>query len=335
MLKVVKIVVISILALYVSSAYAIGRGGSNYGWYDLNGCDREPYGVLKNYHTKKAIIDQQLADMRAAGQARLRIPIYHMRGGHWNGTILNSSGGDLSSQMRTNLTNLLAAIKQAGFSEIEVGFFPQGDNYPPGWNRNSSWTSWHESYFQENWNLIYRLQPIIANAGILYRIDLMNEGSAPSSYLGPNIPYHPTWSEYARKLWINYNLRFSKSTTLGFSIPVKTHDIAARVNHLNYIYSSNLPYLYDLHLYDNVLQGFLAADSEFDAIGLANPGWIIGETWYNDATAANDIKIGMNPWLGNRTVHYVTQWPLERNASCSNVSVAPPLQFQNYILEGF
>src|ERR1700712_3367838 len=44
------------------------RGGSNYGWYRLDGCDRVPYGVVNRFDVGADRIRAQLAQMRAAGQ---------------------------------------------------------------------------------------------------------------------------------------------------------------------------------------------------------------------------------------------------------------------------
>ncbi|HLW85470.1 MAG TPA: hypothetical protein VKR60_09675 [Candidatus Sulfotelmatobacter sp.] len=88
-----------------------GLGGSNYGWYYLAPpCNREPYGVVYNYSTATATIGSQLAQMYKNGQRRLRIPIYHARGIN-SGTIMDSTGGTLAPQFLSNLTNLLAAVK--------------------------------------------------------------------------------------------------------------------------------------------------------------------------------------------------------------------------------
>jgi len=105
-----------------------GLGGSDYAWYHLDPpCSREPYGVIYNYDTASATINSQLQKMYSNGQRRLRIPIYFARGIN-SGTIMDSTGGNLSPQFQANLANLLAAIKAAGFEEIEVGFFPQSAN---------------------------------------------------------------------------------------------------------------------------------------------------------------------------------------------------------------
>ena len=53
-----------------SLSSAAEPGGSNYGWYKVDGitCDREAYGVIANYDTAAAIIKQQLATMHANSQ---------------------------------------------------------------------------------------------------------------------------------------------------------------------------------------------------------------------------------------------------------------------------
>src|SRR5277367_4242837 len=108
-----------------SSQQPAGVGGSDYAWYHLDPpCSREPYGVVYNYDTASATIDSQLQQMYSNGQRRLRIPIYFARGIS-SGTIMDSTGGNLAPQFQSNLANLLAAIKAAGFEEVEVGFFPQ------------------------------------------------------------------------------------------------------------------------------------------------------------------------------------------------------------------
>ena len=71
----VGLMMAGILGTVVVSAQV--RGGSNYAWYDLMGCNRDPYGVIKNYHKPvvRAKVDSQLQAMYDAGQRRLRIPI--------------------------------------------------------------------------------------------------------------------------------------------------------------------------------------------------------------------------------------------------------------------
>jgi hypothetical protein len=295
-------------------AGALSRGGSNFGWYNLSGCNREPYGVVANYHTAKAQIDAALQSLYNAGQRRLRLPIFHGRGLN-TGTVMDSSSGNLSPQHRANLTNLLATIRAIGFVELEVSFHPVGAINDP-----AQWGVFVESYYQENWNLIYNLHPIIQNAGIHYRIDLLNE-AIPA-------PGQDALRDYARRLWIDYTLTFGKNDTLGFSIIPDP----ARIARMPEVYQGNYPYLLDVHLYGNAYQTFKNVKSQLNSMGI-NSGWIIGESFYNDAQAAQEINAAINET--GQTVYYVAQWPLTRAVRCSDVDVAVPSQFNNWLAQGF
>lgn len=127
-----RIVSCAVLMAFSCSALAQARGGSNYGWFHIDGCNREPYGVIYNYKTHKSTIDEQLEAMHKSGQRRLRIPIYHGRGLD-TGTVMDSSGGSLSPKFIENLEGFLAAVKRNNFAEINVGFFPIGDTNPLYW----------------------------------------------------------------------------------------------------------------------------------------------------------------------------------------------------------
>jgi hypothetical protein len=300
-------------------------GGSNYGWYQLDGCIREPYGVVNSFHNAPDVIRSQLAAMRAAGQARLRVPIYH-RHGPDTGTVMDSTGGDLSASNRRNLTDLLRAIADAGFVEIQVSFMTIGENAP--W----TWSAWKEDIYQENWNLIYNLRPIIAGAGIQYRIDLCNEAMPPSGM--------PVFLEYTQRLWTKYISDFDRNDTCGFS----TVGIPERISQIPQVYGNNPPYLFDFHFYrPNVAYDegdmFTTAHQLMNQYGYTNQGWTIGEVYYDDPTAARTLRQAIDST--GRTVFYLLQWPLQAphvdfpDPACSDVSVAPPVNFAAYTAQGF
>lgn len=73
---------------------------------------------------------------------------------------MDSTGGNLSSRHRNNLQGLLATAESIGFTELMVGFFPIGPNDP------TQWTAWSEDLYQENWNLIVNLRPLISASGL-------------------------------------------------------------------------------------------------------------------------------------------------------------------------
>jgi hypothetical protein len=299
-----------------------GLGGSNYAWYRLDPpCNREPYGVIYNYNTAKATIDAQLEEMYNNGQRRLRIPIFFARGIN-SGTIMDSTGGNLAPQFQTNLANLLAAIKAAGFVELEVGFFAQGGNDPTQWSTFSS------DFYQENWTLIQNLRPIIAGGGIPYHLDLMNEGIPPPGYAA--------FLEYSQRLWNDYVSAFGSNDTLGFSIIAD----AAHVSQVSLVYGPSAfgnhgsPQLFDVHIYDNAANSFATAFTALTSQGYQEIGWIIGEAFYNDATEAMALRQEVSST--GQKVFYLTEWPVTADRSCSpDVNVAPPADFSNYQTQGF
>jgi hypothetical protein len=300
----------------------VGLGGSNYAWYHLDApCNREPYGVVYNYNTATATIDAQLQQMYANGQRRLRIPIYHARGIN-SGTIMDSTGGTLAPQFLTNLTNLLAAVKAAGFVEIEVSFHPQSINNP------LVWTTFSSDYFQENWSLIQNVRSIVAAAGIPYHLDLLNEGIPPLSY--------PLLLQYDQMLWNDYVAKFGSKDTLGFSIIAD----AAHVGQVSSVYGPSAygnqgsPQLFDIHIYDETANSFAMAFTSLSSQGYQGVPWIIGEAYYNDAAEAAAQRAEITST--GQQVLYLTQWPLSSNLSCSvDVNLAPPADFSNYAAQKF
>jgi len=302
---------------------AASRGGSNYDFYNLAACNRDPYGTIKSFNKDPAAIKTQLATMIKNGQSRLRIGIFHLNASDGlSGTLMNSTGGNLSQQNRQNLTNLLAAVKQAGFSEIEIAYHPQGGNNP------ATWSSWNESVYQENWNLIYNLRPLLIASGIQYRVDLMNEATPAVN--------QPVLAQYAKRLWSDYTYTFGRNDTFGFSIGIAAAADINRIDQMKAIYGTTPPYVFDLHFYGSPQytenQEFVAADTKMKKLGYTQ-GWVIGEGYYNDATAAAGFKAAITST--KRTVYYLLQWPLTRQRTCADVDVASPTSFSAYINQGF
>jgi len=299
-----------------------GLGGSNYGWYFLTAsCNREAYGVVYNYNTATATIDSQLQQMYSNGQRRLRIPIYHARGIN-SGTIMDSTGGTLAPQFLSNLTNLLAAVKAAGFVEIEVSFHPQSMNNP------IEWTTFSSDYFEENWSVIQNVRTIVAAVGVPYHLDLLNEGIPPLGY-APLL-------EYDQMLWNDYVAKFGSKDTLGFSIIADS----AHVGQVSSVYGASAygnhgsPQVFDVHIYDETGNSFATAFSSLKGQGYQGVPWIIGEAYYNDAAEAMAQREEITST--GQQVLYLTQWPLTSNLTCSNeVNVAPPADFSNYAAENF
>lgn len=301
-------------------------GGSDYAWYQLSGCTREPYGVVYNYNTATATINAQLQQMYNAGQRRIKVPIYFGHGLN-TGTVMDSTGGALQPQFMANLTNLLAEIKAIGFQEVEIGMYPVGENAVL--NNMTNWSTWNEPLFQETWNLIYNLHPIFAASGIPYQIDLLNEGM-PTKYL----QNYAVSLEFDQKLWNYYVYTFGKSDTVGFSI-IPSSDRFSEVPNVygNSSFGSHgYPNIYDLHIYANASTAITMAYDAFNSQGY-NPPWIIGESYYNDAQESSELISGIQ--ATHHPILALYQWPLTRQAACSDVDTAPPTSFNNYGNSGF
>jgi hypothetical protein len=304
---------------------APSRGGSNYGWYRIDGCNREPYGVVNSFHKAPDVIRAQLAAMRAAGQARLRVHIIHRRRPD-TGTAMDSTGGNLSAANRQNLTDLLRAIADAGFVEIQVTFMPIGENAA------YNWPSWNDGIYQENWNLISHLRPIIAGAGIHYRIDLCNEAVPTAG--------QPVLLAYVKRLWTDYTDAFGKKDTCGFS----TIGFPGRIENIPQVYGNNPPHLFDFHFYRRrgVDEGglFTTAHNMMNQYGYTTQGWTIGEVFYDDPAAASRLRQAIDST--GRTVYYLLQWPVQApridfpDPTCPDATVPPPpVNFGAYIAQGF
>jgi hypothetical protein len=334
------------------SARAVARGGTNLHWFRLGeGCVREPYGIIANYHEPgvREITLDQLISMRAAGHERINTGIYHLRpdtptvDGRVTGTILDSTGGRLHPQMQQNLIDFLADIRDAGFSEILFRYFPQWRNDV----RNGM--PFDNSLLDENYALIASIEPLLQAAGMAYRTDLFAEGMPRARVFTGGIiiagePNNSAWSNYARAIWQRYFREFGLANTVGMSFvsDVDGTRIDSRVAHLNYVYrvdgTVRLPPVFAFSFYGDSSRDegwiFRRYQRRLRDAGLSGTGWIISESYFNDPAAANSLIAAMA--ATNQKVWYLTQWPLQRGPQCStDVSVAPPVAFDAFLQRGF
>jgi hypothetical protein len=340
-------------------ATPILRGGSNYVWHALGeSCDREPFGVIPNYHEPgiRTRVIGQLHAMRAAGQDNLSLGLYHLRApeeadavGRITGTLLDSSGGDLHPRMRQNLVEFLADIRAVGFFSVVFRYHPQGANNPRDWDTLGPAQL---DLLEENWSLIDRIEPLLQQSGLNWGTDLLVEGMPRARIIElPGVdliesgtPAREGWSRYAREIWKRYSTKYGISRTVGFSFVSDTDDtrIDARAEHIDYVYTVDgvrrLPLLFALDIYGTPSRDegwiFRAYHRHLRDEGLGSMVWLIAEAYYDDAAAARSLAEAMA--ATGQPVYYLTQWPLQRGSSCDpNVTVAPPLDFGNYSRLGF
>jgi hypothetical protein len=288
-------------------------GGSNFGWYTLRGCDREPFGVIANYQREKATIDDDLRKMFADGQRRLRVPVYYGTDLHIP-SALPIKDGKLVAWGRDNLRNLISTVRQTGFQEVIVGSFPLGPNDP------THWKTWHEDRYRENFALIGELRKVMDDSGLTYMLDLQNEGIpfAFQTYL----------LEYSQRLWHEYIAAYGPTKTIGIS--AISHP--GRLREIPTIYNGVFPQAFDLHLYADAGRALRTADGILRGTGVTDVPFIIGEAYYNDPAEAADLATVAGSI--KRRILYLTQWPKARTSSFDDVSDIP-LSFGSYRAKGF
>lgn len=321
-----------------------GVGGANYLWYALDpGCEREAYGILPNY-TKPGVrtqVQQQLAVMINRGMRRLSIGIHFADGNTPQtraGTVIDASDGAKVSQVQANLAQFLGDIEAAGFHEVLFRFFAQG-------NMSPSSPIFEPSLMLKYWSLIQTLRVPLANSGMPYLIDLMVEGApndSDSPFCYPDrgkCPKHPKWSNAVRDLWQKYVAAYGAVDTVGFSFITTSHR-RARVRHMPYVYANGgYPSTFAMDFYANDATGDSEVDEFLDMHKLMNvydhggADWIIAETYYNDPFVAAGLSSAIA--ATGQPVAFLTEWPLDRAATCPHVSVAPPYQFDIFRMYGF
>jgi len=292
-------------------------GGSNYDFYYLNGCYREPYNVISGFSRAPDMIRLQLGQMRKAGQGRLTIGVFHHHGPD-GGAVMDSTGGTLSPADLKNFTDLLATVKAAGFAEVTVAFNAQNPSNP------SDWRSWRQDLYDENWQLIQKVHDLVTAAKLPYRIDLGNE-LTPST--GQSIVVR-----YDQQLWRDYTARYGTADTVGFS--VNSND-PGQIPNVAKVYGSTPPPVFDLHIYGDEYNQFVGDDQQLRRQGYGTQPVIVGESFYNDPVAADGFAKGSKD--SGRRILYLTQWPKtrENTPQCDQVDVAPPLDFAAYRAAGF
>lgn len=343
-----------------------GGGGTNYLWFGDDGqCtqnSRDAYGLLKRYHevdpqlgSVREVARQQLAQMRAGGMRRLSLGVYFMHqpapGG---GTLIDSSNASEVAQVASNLSMLLADVKAAGFSGVLFRFFPTNNMNPSQPEFPQSGAAFN-AHVDEYWNLVQALRPALAASGVQYRIDLMVEGAPRdrNPTLVPEgdrykYPANETWSRAVRTLWQRYVAAHGRSDTVGFSFLVDQDNnrVRSRVRHMRYVYEGNYPQVFAFDFYAGTdpswdeYEKFTKMDEHMRGqnpagANWANAGWIIAEAYYEDPLAAQALADAIRDT--GRTVFYLTQWPLDRAASCqqAHVNVPPPYDWRVWPAYGF
>jgi len=321
-------------------------GGSDYIAYQLGVGDPSrlaDYGypngnwraVLATYHLDPTTVRGQLAQMCAGGQHKITLmawfePASWMSGGYL-GELLDSTGGNFSSQVQTNITNLVTDISQSKaqngsycFNELGFRFARWGSAFSADPNQTES-----------NWNVIASTRTLIENAvsaagrvSTLYRLydlDAEQGAAAGDQFCNPSAssgacncadvdPNSAINSQYLSTIWQRYvALNPSLSDTYGFSEAPANN----RTTRMFCLFDSANAYpgQYAFDVYSAGEPSFPQVLSDLKAALTArslpsSPGIVIQETNYADAPLNHRLLRDVQTAGLNLRVLY--QWNLSR-----------------------
>jgi hypothetical protein len=285
--------------------------------------------VIAVYDVAKAVIDAKLRSLYAAGQRKISLVLWHFFNQYSYAppqtTYLNTycemivADGILTSRHQENLSALIAAIKQIGFTQINFRFAPVDISNP------RSWSSWNEAQFQSNWNLIWHTRQLIyqslnsvpgANPRVLYDLGVELGGVWPVPQ--PYAPVNPqVVQQYVTTLWSLYTYNYGVSDTIGFSIaPGFPGQISAQISAYDST-SGGRPNAYGFNLYGDeasVASGdYSSFDTQLDfiswelgAAGELSKELFVQETYANSILTRNALSRAAEKGISFR---YLFQWP--------------------------
>jgi hypothetical protein len=285
----------------------------------------------------RSIINGQLSTMVLNGQKNLSLPIFFAESGRFaanpnnqcptrggtpgkGGTMRPLSDGSIPPNCLAALRSIISAAYSAGFNSVRVRFVPLGPNDP------YTWTQFNSTVAAHNWRFIETVHAGLSGLR-LGRYDVGNEEIAGSNF--------PIVLQYATYIWGQYTDAYGVSDTVGFSIPCGD-TCAANISSFSTVYDSNLPAVFDFHIYGNDCPGIvntvnqtLPVDQIYKIIlnalrsrGWTSQGWIIGETCYNDPEVAKRF-LKARQQAGN-LLDSIEQWPPINLTSV-------PLEYANYL----
>lgn len=297
--------------------------GVNYAHVSLAGCDFTDRGIIRNGNAYRPLIAQQLAAMRASGIEALRMIVWNMHdatGQRWG--VVDSAGGRLRPAARNNLAWFLTQVRKDGFKEFEAAFSPQWTNDPDGWPTSN----WDPSLFNENWRFIQDVRSVVKRYGPpITHFDLLNEG-APSDYAAP---IEQQLEDYIAQMYTRYVNAYGNGDVTVSTIG-DAADQTRLANLIDVLRSTGkpLPTWFEIHPYvGSILATLQAIDATMAAKGVTEP-ISVGETYYDDQEAADDISAFVGS--SSRSLTEALSWPDQRGDACSS-GVSPPYRAEKLI----
>lgn len=250
-------------------------------------------------------VDEDFRQMRAAGQKKLALVVWHMTHAdraECAGFTVASNGGRLPQRVLDNLATLLRRAKADGYDEVQVRFAPMGDNSP------DRWKGWNQAKFEENWSTIRST------------VQRLRQGETPRLVfdLGVELAGRTCSScpAYVTRLWRSYVAEFGPRDSYGFSVAAAPGRVRRLIETLRA--GGPLPDEIALDVYRNAGAAVARAAEEARAAGVEQPLFLIQETYYAEPETVREIVQGAR--RSGARIRAVMQWPVTPGAN-RNISV--------------
>jgi hypothetical protein len=334
-------------AIWLTGAVGAGAAdrvllGINYTHYRLDKealsqCDRvrngplSQGGIISQYEQPKlrSVVTGQLTAMRGAGFEAVRTFVWYRSQAPDAKRGLISSRPEALETKLENVTEFVADVAAAGFSQLVLVFGPVGENSP--YCRREQWGDcFDESRRGENWNTIVRVREAAlrgAAGKIDVHFDLSNE-ACPSRFI-KNV-YAGNSERYIKDIYARYVGTFGSRDV---RISCAVGDSKDRLGKLLEIYRQvgHLPPVAEIHSYDADPATFYRQLKEaHEVLAGTNMKLVLGEVLFQNLAQAAVL----NSFMTLHSDHRITgifQWPLSVPGSQCGQDVEPPFSPGPYL----
>jgi len=302
------------LSIVISAAAAdatiLEKGGSNYVAIDLQPASlltkkdwqnsslfRTPACQLNKFPEKAK---SDLRSMQKNGQRKIALILWHA---HISGVepcrgyLLNSTGATFKASVIANILRFLQIAKNSGFDEVEVRFAPQWINNPRNWKK------WNDGLYRENVGVINQTISAIKKKNILPVVfDLGAElGGLENSMIV---------EKYVKSVWSQMQSDLTVGGSYGFSVAYAPGRLGRLIAWLRG--AGRVPSEFGLDIYKDPARLLEAATREARKAGVAQPMFLIQETYYDDASVYQAFVSAARS--AHVVLRAIVQWPLSAAA---------------------
>jgi hypothetical protein len=266
-----------------------------------------------------ALVRQQLFAMHTLGLNSMAEVLSYtsdaglIYGGH-GGAIPIQPDGTLGEPYRSRLIAYLEDVRDAGFGNLTIRFYPYGPNSPFPWTTGVRIDDWNPSLFAADWRFVEDVHDLVKQYGPpSVRFDLMAEGP-PNDYEQISDVGFRT-DDFIKELYSDYVDKYGNGDVF-FSM---VDDTSSTVHLVQDLRATGRPlpnwWGYDIDAGNDVLTHLGWEDAKLTALGVGG-SVVLEEVAYEDAAAAAGAK-AYNATAAHPLVE-VEQYPYLGEPNCGS-----------------